>query len=141
MTVDAGRASRNSPAPVLHCSARHGAAPFVKARRAVFLHLNRGCASMRLAALAARWRAEGGYGELLRLAIPLILSTGSWSLQHFVDRMFLAWYSPESIAASTPAGILNYTLMSPFIGTAGFVSTFVAQYHWADRPERIGPTT
>ncbi|MFB3819264.1 MAG: MATE family efflux transporter [Candidatus Methylomirabilales bacterium] len=88
----------------------------------------------------SRWHGAGGYGELLRIAFPLILSTGSWSLQHFVDRMFLAWYSPEAIAASTPAGILNYTLMSPFIGTAGYVSTFVAQYHGAGRPERIGPS-
>jgi MATE family multidrug resistance protein len=94
---------------------------------------------MRLGAVAERWQAEGGYRELLRLAFPLILSTGSWSLQHFVDRMFLAWYSPESLAASTPAGILNFTLMSPFIGTAGYVSTFVAQYHGAGRPERVGP--
>jgi MATE family multidrug resistance protein len=89
--------------------------------------------------LRRRWHGRGGYDELLALAFPLILSTGSWSLQHFVDRMFLAWYSPESIAASTPAGILNYTLMSPFIGTAAYVSTFVAQYHGAERPERIGP--
>jgi MATE family multidrug resistance protein len=87
-----------------------------------------------------RWHGPGGYGELLRIAFPLILSTGSWSLQHFVDRMFLAWYSPEAIAASTPAGVLTYTLMSPFIGTAGSVSTFVAQYHGAGRPERVGPS-
>lgn len=88
----------------------------------------------------SRWHGAGGYGELLRIAVPLILSTGSWSLQHFVDRVFLAWYSPEAIAASTPAGVLNYTLMSPFIGTAGYVSTFVAQYHGAGRPDRIGPS-
>ena len=89
---------------------------------------------------ANRWNAEGGYRQILVIAFPLILSTGSWSLQHFVDRMFLAWYSPESLAASTPAGILNYTVMSLFIGTAGYVSTFVAQYHGAGRPERIGPS-
>src|SRR5271169_2838719 len=90
--------------------------------------------------LTHRWNAEGGYRQILVIASPLILSTGSWSLQHFVDRMFLAWYSPESLAASTPAGILNYTVMSLFIGTAGYVSTFVAQYHGAGRPERIGPS-
>jgi multidrug resistance protein, MATE family len=84
--------------------------------------------------------AEGGYRQILRIAFPLILSTGSWSLQHFVDRMFLAWYSPAALAASTPAGILNFTLMSLFIGTAGYVSTFVAQYVGAGRDERIGPT-
>jgi len=87
----------------------------------------------------SRWRKEGGYAQLLHVAFPLILSTGSWSLQHFVDRMFLAWYSPESIAASTPAGILNYTFMSLFLGTAGYVSTFVAQYYGAGRHDRTGP--
>ncbi len=89
---------------------------------------------------SARWHGEGGYRQLLAIAFPLIMSTGSWSLQHFVDRMFLAWYSPESLAASTPAGILSFTLLSPFLGIAGYVSTFVAQYFGAERPERIGPT-
>ncbi|HFE53176.1 MAG TPA: MATE family efflux transporter, partial [Bacteroidetes bacterium] len=89
--------------------------------------------------LRERWIREGGYGELLALAIPLILSTGAWSVQHFVDRMFLTWYSPEAIAAAMPAGILNFTLMSFFLGTAGYVNTFVAQYYGAQRYERIGP--
>lgn len=86
-----------------------------------------------------RWRCEGGYREVLAIAIPLILSTGAWGIQHFVDRMFLTWYSPEAIAAAMPAGILNFTIMSLFLGTAGYVSTFVAQYHGASRYERIGP--
>ncbi len=90
-------------------------------------------------ALRARWQDEGGYRELLTLAVPLILSTGAWSVQHFVDRMFLTWYSPEAIAAAMPAGILNFTLMSFFLGTAGYVNTFVAQYYGAERHERIGP--
>lgn len=89
---------------------------------------------------ADRRGAEEGTRQLLAIALPLILSTGSWSLQHFVDRMFLAWHSAEALAAATPAGILNYTLMSLFIGTAGYVSTFVAQYAGAGRPERIGPS-
>ncbi len=90
--------------------------------------------------LGARWNAEGGYCQLLTIAFPLILSTGSWSLQHFVNGIFLTWYSPEAVAAATPAGLLSFTLMTPFIGTAGYISTFVAQYSGAQRPARIGPT-
>ncbi len=86
-----------------------------------------------------RWYCESGYREVLVLAIPLILSTGAWTIQHFVDRMFLTWYSPESIAAAMPAGILNFTVMCFFIGTAGYVSSFVAQYYGAKRYEKIGP--
>ena len=73
------------------------------------------------------------------MAVPLILSTGSWSILHFVDRMFLTWYSPVSIAAAAPAGILNFALTSIFIGTAGYITTFIAQYYGAERPEMIGP--
>jgi multidrug resistance protein, MATE family len=90
-------------------------------------------------ALRERWAEDGGYRELLALAIPLILTTGAWSVQQFVDRMFLAWYSPEAIAASVPSGLLNFSIMSLFIGTASYVSTFVAQYYGSGQHHRIGP--
>ncbi len=90
-------------------------------------------------AIRRRWSDPGGYREVLTMAFPLILSTATWSLLQFTDRMFLTWYSPDAVAASAPAGVLNYTLMSVFIGAAGYVSTFVAQYHGAGRGERIGP--
>ncbi len=92
------------------------------------------------ACIAKRWSEEGGYRQLLAVAFPLILSTGSWSVQHFVDRMFLAWHSPEAVAASMPAGMLNFALVCLFIGTANFVGTFVAQYAGAQRHDRIGPS-
>ena len=89
--------------------------------------------------VTTRWTSTGGYREVLVIAVPLILSTSAWSVQHFVDRMFLSWYSPETLAASMPAGILFFSLMSLFIGTASYVSTFVAQYFGAEQYQRIGP--
>jgi MATE family multidrug resistance protein len=89
--------------------------------------------------LKNRWRSEGGYREVLVVAIPLILSTATWSIQHFVDRMFLTWYSPEAIAAAMPAGMLNFSMVSIFMGTAGYGTTFVAQYYGAGQFHRIGP--
>jgi MATE family multidrug resistance protein len=88
--------------------------------------------------LAERWAGRGGYREVLTLAGPLILSTGSLALQEFVDRMFLSWYSPLTIAAAMPSGILFFTILSLFIGTASYVNTFVAQYTGAGKQERIG---
>lgn len=85
-----------------------------------------------------RWQGDGGYGEVLNIAIPMILSMGSWSLMHFVDRMFLTWYSRDALAAALPAGILSFTLGTFFLGTAGYVNTFVAQYGGAKREERVG---
>jgi MATE family multidrug resistance protein len=84
------------------------------------------------------WSREGGYKELLITAFPLIISTATWSLMQFTDRMFLTWHSPEAVAACMPAGILNFTLSSLFIGTASYVGTFVAQYYGARQYTRIG---
>ncbi|MCG3197974.1 MAG: Multidrug resistance protein NorM [bacterium] len=83
----------------------------------------------------------GGYREVFAISFPLILSTSSFSLMHLVDRIFLSWYSPEAIAASVPAGAAAWTVLCLFMGTAGYVSTFVSQYEGAGRPERIGIST
>ena len=90
--------------------------------------------------ITRRWKAEGGYRDILVLGLPLIVSTASWSVQLVVDRAFLSWYSPEAIAASVPAGILNYTIVSLFVGAASYVSTFVAQYHGSDQDKMVGPS-
>jgi MATE family multidrug resistance protein len=86
-----------------------------------------------------RWAAEGGYRQALNIAIPLIFSSAGMAIQQFINRMFLAWYSPEAIAASMPAGLINFTFLNLFIGTAGYVSIFVAQYWGAQLHDRIGP--
>ena len=88
--------------------------------------------------LTERWEGVGGYREVLKIAGPLILSMGSWSLMHFVDRMFLTWYDREALAAALPAGLLSFAFSCFFFGTAGYVNTFVAQYSGAGRPERVG---
>ncbi len=90
-------------------------------------------------AAGKRWTAPGGYRSVLHVAIPLIISTGSWAIQQFIDRMFLNWYFPDAIAASMPAGMLNFTIVSLFLGTAGYVSTFTAQYYGSDQLEMVGP--
>ncbi len=84
------------------------------------------------------WEGEGGASEILRIAFPLILSTSAWTIQQTIDRLYLTWYSPEAIAAALPAGLVNFTIMSIFIGTVGYVSTFVAQYFGAGHPDKIG---
>ena len=89
-------------------------------------------------AITKRWSDEGGYREVLRIAVPLILSTGAWSVLLFVDRMFLSWYSSEAIAAAMPAGMASFAMLCFFIGTAAYVNTFVAQYYGAKEEYKIG---
>lgn len=81
--------------------------------------------------------SAGSLGELLRLALPLVASSGSLSLMHVVDRVFLHWYSPDAMAASMSAGIWSWTLLALGVGTASYANAFVAQYEGARRREGV----
>jgi multidrug resistance protein, MATE family len=79
----------------------------------------------------------GSWRELLRIAWPLMISSGSLSLMLVVDRTFLAWYSQNALAAALPSGFLFWTLISIPLGAAQYVTAFVAQYEGARRPDRL----
>ncbi len=72
------------------------------------------------------------------LGYPLMLSQLSFTLQSFVDRVFLAWYSAEAVGAAATALITVWGLVGVFIGTGEYLTAFVAQYLGADRPRRVG---
>jgi MATE family multidrug resistance protein len=82
---------------------------------------------------------EGGPGQVLKIAFPLILSTSAMTLQMFVDRVFLMWYDRDAMSAAMLGGILSFVFFSFFLGTATYANTFVSQYDGANRKERIGP--
>jgi MATE family multidrug resistance protein len=77
-----------------------------------------------------------GYREVLALAVPLVASTMASSAMMFTDRLFLARYSLDAIAASLPAGIMKFMLTSFFFGTVTYTGVFAAQYTGAGRPRR-----
>lgn len=77
----------------------------------------------------------GGYREVLRVAYPLMLSLGTFTIMQFCDRIFLARFSSVSIQAAIPAGVLSFTFICFFQALAGYANTFVAQYHGAGQPE------
>lgn len=84
------------------------------------------------------WGRPCGGREVVWLALPLVVSTASWAVMNFVDRMFLLWYSTEAMAAALPAGALYFMVLCLPLGIATYVNTFVAQYKGAGKPERIG---
>ncbi len=79
--------------------------------------------------------SPGGFKEVIQLAWPLVLSTASYSIMHFCDRMMLTRYSDTTAAASTCAGVLSFAFLSFFLGITGYTNTFIAQYHGAGEKE------
>jgi MATE family, multidrug efflux pump len=84
------------------------------------------------------WARPCGGRDVLALALPLVVQSAFWSVMWFVDRLYLSWYSPEATAAALPGGMFHWVLICLPTGIASYVNTFVAQYHGAGRPKRIG---
>ncbi|EPR44503.1 MATE efflux family protein [Desulfovibrio sp. X2] len=87
----------------------------------------------------SRYGAVGGYRDVLRISLPLVLSLGSVTVMFFTDRVFLARYSLDAIAACMPAGVAAFLFTCFFMGTVSYVNVFVAQYTGAGRHEEVGP--
>jgi len=85
-----------------------------------------------------RTHTAGGSRELLSLAAPLIVSQGFMTVQVFVDTVLLSWYDPHAMAASFPAVMWFWLPFGLLLVTAGYTSTFVAQYTGAGRSHRVG---
>ena len=85
------------------------------------------------------WQGEGGGREMAILAYPLILGHLSFTVQTFVDRLFLTWYSAEAVAGAVTGLFAVWAIIALFTGTGEYLTTFVAQYLGAGREERIGP--
>ncbi|MCS7016096.1 MAG: MATE family efflux transporter [Gemmatales bacterium] len=77
--------------------------------------------------------------ELLYVAGPLILSSGCWTLELAVDRMFLSWYHPLAVGAAVQSAMIFWAIFVLPHNGVSYVTTFVAQYHGAGKEEREGP--
>jgi MATE family, multidrug efflux pump len=78
------------------------------------------------------------YREVLRVSLPLVVSVSTTMVMEFTDRIFLARYSLDSIAAAMPAGIAAFLFITFFSGVASYLNVFIAQYTGSGAPERIG---
>ena len=78
------------------------------------------------------------YREVLRVSLPLVVSMSSTMIMEFTDRIFLANYSLDAIAAALPAGITSFLFISFFMGTAQYLNVFVAQYTGSGTLHRVG---
>lgn len=94
-----------------------------------------------MASAVKRSPLPGSYREILSLSYPLILSTASMTVMHFVDRLFLSWYDQTAIAAATPAGITSFTIVCFFMGVSQYTTMIVAQYFGAKQNAACGMAT
>jgi MATE family multidrug resistance protein len=83
-------------------------------------------------------RAWLGMGEVVRLAVPTVLNTVSFTIMQFVDGKMVSMVpdSGNAMSAQLTGGMSAFTAVSFFIGLLSCVSTFASQNLGAGRPER-----
>jgi MATE family multidrug resistance protein len=86
----------------------------------------------------ADWRRRSRYREVANICVPLVMGTAATTVMEFTDRVFLANYSLDAIAAATPSGIAAFLFLAFFGGVAAYISVFIAQYKGAGASRRIG---
>ncbi len=79
-----------------------------------------------------------GLREVLFVALPLVISSLSWTVMTFVDRMMLRWVSGEAMSAAFQANIVWFTFMSLPLGICAYANTFVSQYFGDGQYRQIG---
>jgi len=87
------------------------------------------------------WTQPAGGREVLNVALPLVVSSLSWTVMTFVDRLLLKWESGDAMAAAFAASTVWFAVLCLPLGVVMYSSTFVSQYFGANRYRRIGLAT
>ena len=84
------------------------------------------------------FKSTSSYRDVWRVSMPLVISMSTTVVMTFTDRVFLANYSIDAIAAALPAGIMAFLFLSFFSDTAGYCNVIIAQYYGAGALQRVG---
>lgn len=76
--------------------------------------------------------------KVLTVSLPLVFTMGATTVMEFTDRVFLGNYDLDALAAALPAGITSFLFTAFFLGVAGYVTVFIAQYTGAGRAFMVG---
>ncbi|MDA7979782.1 MAG: MATE family efflux transporter [Pirellulales bacterium] len=86
------------------------------------------------------WGRPCGGREVLALSVPLVISSLSWTVMTFIDRMLLNWVSETAMNAAFSAGTTWFAFICLPMGICAYASTFVSQYFGDKQYGKIGPS-
>ena len=74
--------------------------------------------------------------ELLRLALPMVVSQGAFAVMIFTDRYFMSQIDPVHMAAALGGGVASFFSFCFFIGLFSYANALAAQYLGAGESEK-----
>ena len=74
--------------------------------------------------------------ELLRLALPMVVSQGAFAMMIFTDRYFMSQIDPAHMAAALGGGVASFFSFCFFTGVLSYGNAMAAQYLGAGEREK-----
>ncbi len=74
--------------------------------------------------------------ELLRLALPMVVSQGTFAVMIFTDRYFMSQIDPAHMAAALGGGVASFFSFCFFLGLFSYANALAAQYLGAGELEK-----
>ncbi len=74
--------------------------------------------------------------ELVRLAVPMVVSQGTFAVMIFTDRYFMSQIDPEHMAAALGGGVASFFSFCFFVGLFSYSNALAAQYLGAGETEK-----
>ncbi len=74
--------------------------------------------------------------ELLRLALPMVVSQGTFAVMIFTDRYFMSQIDPAHMAAALGGGVASFFSFCFFLGLFSYANALAAQYLGAGEHEK-----
>jgi MATE family multidrug resistance protein len=74
--------------------------------------------------------------ELLRLALPMVVSQGTFAVMIFTDRYFMSQIDPAHMAAALGGGVASFFSFCFFTGLLSYANAMAAQYLGAGEPQK-----
>ncbi len=81
------------------------------------------------------------YRFIFTIALPMVVSQASETINLFVDRLFLSYLGEASLSGAMSGGLTAFTAFSLFAAAVGYVNAIVAQYYGAGKFRRCARTT
>lgn len=79
---------------------------------------------------------DSAISEILRVALPAVITMTSYTVMQFVDKLIVKELGPDELAAVGNGGIAAFIPGAAMMGLLGVINTFVSQNLGAGRPER-----
>ena len=84
----------------------------------------------------AKYVDKNNLKDLINIALPMVVSQGTYMAMIFTDRFFMSEFGPEALAATMAEGLTAFLTNSLIYGMLSYGNALVANYYGAGKLDK-----